>query len=27
VEEVKGVCKDRSKSNEVISAYLKGKRA
>jgi hypothetical protein len=27
VEEVKGVCKDRSKWKEVISAYPKGKRA
>jgi hypothetical protein len=26
VEEVKGVCKDRSKWKEVISAYPKGKR-
>jgi hypothetical protein len=27
VEEAKGVCKDRSKWMEVISAYPKGKRA
>jgi hypothetical protein len=27
VEEAKGVCKDRSKWKEVISAYPKGKRA
>jgi hypothetical protein len=27
VEEAKGVCKDRRKWKEVISAYPKGKRA